>query len=223
VQPPELRRMSRQYDRKVKRDLRRDRRKLFQALEAFANVRPDKKGWAHFRRLWPDFFPSEEYDRVAAGSEPSVLKYPYWLKQIWWGGETNPYLHILLGLEPTPDRKAEGTPEEAWVADLRSIIPVEFYADWDEGIFRYQGGCDFQRALYLLFRESWRARVCEKCNANFNARRAAQKYCSTDCSESVQRELKLKWWADHGKSWRKERKVSKSKKKGGPNGARKTR
>jgi hypothetical protein len=95
--------------------------------------------------------------------------------------------------------------------------------DWDEGVFRYQGACDFQRALYLLFRESWRARICEKCRTKFIARRPAQKYHSTDCSESVQRELKQKWWARHGETWRKQRKESKRKRRGGQNGARKTR
>jgi hypothetical protein len=174
-------------------------------MEQFANIRSDKHGWTHFKRLWPDFFPSEEYERALQGLKPSILDYPYWLDQIWMGGETDPYLRILLGIETAPGSGDEVTPEESWIAGL-TTIPAKFNVDWDEGVFTYEGACDFQKALYLLFRESWRARVCEKCGAKFIARRAAQKYCSTDCSESMQRELKQKWWAEHGEAWRRQRK-----------------
>jgi hypothetical protein len=113
-------------------------------------------------------------------------------------------------------------PEDMWEADLAPIA-AKFDLDWDEGVFRYQGACDFQRALYVLFRESWRARICEKCETKFIARRVAQKYCSTECSGSMQRELKQKWWAEHGETWRRRRKESKWKRSGGQNGPRKAR
>lgn len=219
MQPPEVRRMFQKYDRQVERELQRDKRKLFEALQEFANIRSDKGGWAHFRKRWPQFFPESEYDKATDGSKRSVLGYPYWLDQVWLGGETEPHLSIMLGIEYAPD---EGTPEDSWVADL-STIAAQFYVDWDGGIFRYQGACDFQRALYLLFRESWRARVCEKCETKFIARRVAQKYCSTECSGNMQRELKRKWWAEHGETWRRRRKKSKRNEKGGHNGTRKTR
>jgi hypothetical protein len=221
MQPPDLRKQSQRYYRKIMRDLRRDRPKLFEALEEFANIRCDVGGWAHFRKLWPNFFPSHEYEAVAHASRRSILKYPYWLNQIWAGGETEPALPILLGIDLNPEQ-TEGTPEEAWFSDLASI-PAQFYADWDEGVFRYQGGCDFQRALYLLFLDSWRARFCEKCNAKFIAARAAQKFCSTDCSGAMQREFRRRWWAEHGAAWRQKRNMSKSKQKGEKNVTRKTR
>jgi hypothetical protein len=223
MQSPELRKVLRRYDRKVIRDLRRDRRKLFLALGEFANIRSDAEGWAHLRKRWPNFFPESEYDQVAEGQKPSVSDYPYWLDQIWKGGETEPYLRILLGIDSAPEPADEGSPEDSSIVGLSSI-PAQFYADWDEGVFRYQGACDFQRALYLLFLDSWRARVCEKCDTKFIAARAAQKFCSTDCSEAMQREFRRRWWAEHGETWRQKRKVVKSKKKGGKkNGARKTR
>jgi hypothetical protein len=211
VRLPENRRLFQRYERSAERDLRRARPRLFRALEQFANIRSDKEGWAHFRKLWPDFFPSDEYERAVQGLKPSILDYPYWLNQIWRGGETNPYLRILLGIETAPGSEDDGTPEESWIVGLSSI-PSKFDADWNEGVFTYEGTCNFQRALYLLFRESWRGRVCEKCGANFIARRAAQKYCSTDCSESMQRELKQKWWTEHGETWRKKRKIPQRKK-----------
>lgn len=206
MQLPEDRRLVEAYERKLRRDLRRDKPKLFQALEEFSNIRPDKGGWAHFRKYWPHFFPEDEYERAAEGRKPNILSYPYWLNQIWTGGDHEPYLKILLGIEtaPGPDEEGTGTPEEAWYADLSSI-PAGLSMNWDEGVFHYRGGCDFHNALHLLFQESWRARLCGKCEMKFIAKRAAQKYCSTDCSDKMQRELKLKWWKEHGESWRDKR------------------
>jgi hypothetical protein len=222
MQSPELRKMLQGYERRVMRDLRRDRRKLFLALGEFANIRSDAEGWAHFRKRWPNFFPESEYDKVARCEKPSIFDYSYWLNQIWIGGETEPYLRILLGIESALEPADEGTPEDSWIVGLSSI-PAQFYADWDEGIFRYEGGCDFQRALYLLFLDSWRARVCEKCGAKFIAARAAQKFCTTDCSAAVQREFRRRWWAEHGAAWRQKRRESNLKKRGGKNVTRKTR
>jgi hypothetical protein len=222
MQSPELRQTLQRYDRKVTRDLRRDRRKLFLALGEFANLRDDKKAWAHFRKRWPNFFPESEYDKAVQGQKPSVFNYPYWLDRIWKGGETEPYLHILLGIESAPLPADEGTPEDSWIVGLASI-PAHFHADWDEGVFRYRGACDFQRALYLLFLDSWRARICEKCGTKFIAARAAQKFCSTDCSDAMQREFRRRWWTEHGAAWREKRKESKLKKKGGKNVTHKTR
>jgi hypothetical protein len=222
MQSAELRKALRGFDRKVMSDLRKDRPKLFAALEEFANIRPDPAGWAQFRKRWPNFFPDSDYDRVAEGLKPSVFDYPYWLNQIWRGGETEPYLSVLLGIASGSAALSEGTPEESWIAALSSI-PAELYADWDEGIFRYRGACDFQRALYLLFLDSWKARVCEKCDAKFIAKRAAQKFCSTDCSEAMQREFRRRWWAANGTAWRKKRNNSKLKEKGRKNVTHKTR
>jgi len=221
--PKELAAACEQHDRKMERDLRKDRPKLFRALEEFAIFREDKDAWTQFQRRWPDFFPADEYERVANDEIPSIADYPYWLDQIWRGGETDPYLEIMLGIRPTP-KLAELVPEEAGAARLSSIPPALFQLDWQTGSIRYYGGCDFQRALYLLYRESWRARVCELCGAKFIAKRAAQKYCSTDCSESMQRQVKQQWWVEHGQQWREERKkASPAKTKGGKHGTQKAR
>lgn len=222
MQSPELRKMFRRYERRVMRALRRDRPKLFRALAEFANMRRDAQGWAQFRKRWPHFFPESEYERVEQGQKPSIADYPYWLNQIWIGGATEPHLRILLGVDAAPEPAEEGTPEDAWLVGLVTI-PAGFYADWDEGVFRYEGACDFQRALYLLFLDSWRARTCEKCGAKFIARRAAQKFSTTDCSEAMQREFRLRWWREHGKAWRGERRKAKLRKEGAKHVTRKTR
>ena len=220
MQPPELKREFHKYERKLDRELRRDKRKLFEALQEFANMRPDKEGWDHFRMRWPNFFPKEEYDRVARGIKPSIADYPYCLDQLWIGADSP--IEILLGIDAAPNRVDELWPEDVWLAGVTSM-QAQFEVDWNEGVFRYRGVCDFQRALYLLFLESWKARVCEKCSAKFIARRVAQKYCSIECSGSMQRELKQKWWAEHGEKWRRQRNESKRKSKGGHNGPRKAR
>ena len=218
----EMRRFFEQAERKRERQLQKDRWKLFRALEELAAIRGDKESWAHFQKRWPDFFPEWEYERVANGETPSVADYPDWIEQIWVGGEDQPYLGIMLGIQPTP-KLEDLDPEEAAAAYLSSMRPLLFQLDWTTNSIRYSGSCDFQRALYLLYRESWRARVCEVCEARFIAKRTAQKYCSTDCSESMQREVKKKWWAQHGKEWRDERKTPTPKKKGGKDGTQKAR
>lgn len=242
---PELKSAFADHDRKVERALRKDRPRLFQALSEFASMYPDADGWAHFRRRWPDLFPADEYDRMTGpmpdvqssvlvlslpGSEcggeeglsPSIQQYPHWLNHIWRGGEPEPYLEIMLGTKPTP-KPEDVNPEDAGAIYLRSIPPAVFALDWQTGAIRYQGACDFQRALYLLFRESWRARICERCEAPYIASRESQRYCSTDCSEEMQREVKRKWWAEHGREWREQRSRMQSKKRGKGNGTKKAR
>jgi hypothetical protein len=145
------------------RELRRDQTKLFRALEEFANIQKGLKAWAQFRKRWPDFFPESEYDHVMRGQKPSVYDYPHWLDQIWKGGETDPYLLLLLGVQSAPGPADEGILEDSWIDGLSSM-PAHFYAVWDEGLFSYRGSCDF-RALYLLFLDSWKARTA-KCGAS---------------------------------------------------------
>jgi hypothetical protein len=211
-----LRQLFRKSERGIERDLRKERPRLFRALGEFANIRSDRKAWSHFRKRWPNFFPKGEYERAEGNASRSVRDYPRWLHHVWLGDSAS--LLQLLGIKSEPQMPGD----TSQVLDIH-LIPAQFFADWDEGIFRYRGMCSFQRALYLLFRESWRARVCERCSAKFIARRVAQRYCTTDCSDAIQRELKRRWWAEHGETWRQKRMVVKSKKKGGKNVTHKTR
>src|SRR5262249_12484866 len=72
------------------------------------------------------------------------------------------------------------------------------FPKWTNGDLAYLPGNDFQRALYLLFRASWRAKICAKCSTYFVADKPAQLYCGTACSGGVKRERTLKWWRDKG-------------------------
>jgi hypothetical protein len=82
------------------------------------------------------------------------------------------------------------------------------------------------KAFEYLLKHHDRARCCPnpECPAPyFFAKRHSQRYCSEKCAQSGERETKRRWWAEHGKSWRKGRKraaiaVSKTQKKKGKKG-----
>jgi hypothetical protein len=65
-----------------------------------------------------------------------------------------------------------------------------------------------ERLLLEFMRWSELTRFCGNpdCPAPyFIAIRRTQKYCSVDCSEPAQREIKQKWWASNGRRWREAR------------------
>jgi hypothetical protein len=211
VFPKDIKQSHARRKRIVDKSLKQNRRNLLKALEEFANFRRDEDGWRHFRKRWPGFFPSDEYDKVFDGSKPSVTTHPHWLDVVWEDSDPSSVLNILLGIESPPS--LEGVEQSLWThedAYLRDITPIPAlcWFDWNDATFVYMGACDFQRALFLLCRESWRARLCSKCSAKFIAKRAAQKYCSNVCSLAAQREYRKKWWDEHGERWRKDRKAS---------------
>jgi hypothetical protein len=86
-------------------------------------------------------------------------------------------------------------------------------ADWKTGSFRYMPANDFQRAAYILFREGWRAKVCEHCSRRFIAGKPVQRYCSTSCSGETKRRRHLDWWNKHGRIWRAKREASSRRKR----------
>jgi len=69
---------------------------------------------------------------------------------------------------------------------------------WECGDFYLVPRNDFQRAFYLLFRQSWRARVCPRCKMLFIARRPKQVFCGTVCSAGSRLASKRKWWRSVG-------------------------
>jgi hypothetical protein len=79
---------------------------------------------------------------------------------------------------------------------------------WNRGDFYILPENGFQRAFYLLFRQSWRARICQHCGAYFIANRPNQPFCGTVCSSEVARARKRHWWRKNGERWRKRKLVS---------------
>lgn len=76
--------------------------------------------------------------------------------------------------------------------------PRRFRLIWDRGDFELVPGNDFQRAFFLLFRQSWRSRICPRCKMFFIARRPKQIFCGTVCSAGSRLASKRKWWARIG-------------------------
>ena len=77
----------------------------------------------------------------------------------------------------------------------------------------------FEQALSYLVKSADRARYCPnpECPAPyFFSTRKNQRYCSEICAAPAQREMKRKWWAEHGEEWRAARH---SKKRGKSKGA----
>jgi hypothetical protein len=147
-----------------------------------------------------------------------------------WSGETEIERSaintgtFLLGLsnlgEDSLAQAKEGNP----VGLLMSMTPFPLYDAWEEILSRFKtaatrGGIqikalwkygdfafvpenDFQRAVYILFRQSWRARICPRCQMYFVARRPKQTFCGTGCSAGSRLASKLKWWKRVGKKRR---------------------
>lgn len=92
--------------------------------------------------------------------------------------------------------------------------------------FRIPPPTPFEQALSYLVKVGDKARYCAnpECPAPyFFVQRKNQRYCSEICAAPAQRELKRKWWAEHGEEWRMARQQKKpSNRKAGKGKASKT-
>jgi hypothetical protein len=80
-----------------------------------------------------------------------------------------------------------------------------FVADWARGEFSYEPGNDFQRAVYALFRQSWRARICRECQRLFVAKKHPQMFCGFECTANARRKRDLAFWKSKGSALRQKR------------------
>jgi hypothetical protein len=135
------------------------------------------------------------------------------------------YLQYVLGLETgyatePPRGLIDSTmPNQAfhngWIALWKDHPSVYCSGDasvvpsWKDSKFEYVGSNDFQKAAYQLFCQSWRARVCRKCSKYFIADKAAQMFCSIDCSNQNKLENDRRYWREKGTKLRGQRKVNK--------------
>ena len=113
-----------------------------------------------------------------------------------------------------------GTPsseyQSAW-REIRSNIAGAIpgsagwaFPSWPSGQFVYVPANPFQEALYLLFRESWRARICRSCQKFFVADKQQRQYCSSVCAGEAKKHHDLEWWhRTHGKVARSQKKRGK--------------
>ncbi len=78
---------------------------------------------------------------------------------------------------------------------------------WATGI-QVPAPTPFEQCLLFLARWADRTRYCGNldCPAPyFFAHRRVQKYCSEKCAGGAEKELKRRWWKEHGEQWRAER------------------
>jgi hypothetical protein len=99
---------------------------------------------------------------------------------------------------------------DAWKEILQRFPNAQFGSPaligvrWPSSDFFVEPKNDFQRAFYHLFRQSWRARLCPRCEDNryFIAQKAKQKFCGTRCSAGNRLASKRKWWREQGRKAR---------------------
>ena len=169
-----------------------------------------------------DSFHGEEriWTKVVAW-EPACKKLAVFYRDVlrlaWERPKTGPHsveaceeFLILLGIDAPV---GYGDWQEAFQV-IRDIYPAaeatgvhfsQLWPDWRTGTFEYLPQDDFQRAVYILFREGWRAKTCPHCTRRFIAGKARQVYCSTKCAGEIKRERGNQWWSAHGKRWRAKR------------------
>jgi len=210
------------------RQARETKEILYAGLEVFVNLGDSEQEFVALGTSYPTFWPFDAQDPKAGlvrwhtSARPVVLVFREYLRKVWISdpqASKNGYLLVLLGLDVDfADRTQPGAwsfqrPElhESW-AEFRKAFPdVGIGARplvspvWGTAAFKYGPNNDFQAAVYELFLENWRARVCPRCSRYFIAEKAAQIYCGTKCSGGVKRARSLEWWRQEGASRRKAR------------------
>jgi hypothetical protein len=89
-------------------------------------------------------------------------------------------------------------------------------ADWERGELCYEPANDFQWAVYTIFRQSWRARICRECQKLFIAAKHPQMFCRVRCSAAVKLRRNRVFWKNRGTVQRRKRNQEsrRSRKKG---------
>jgi hypothetical protein len=184
---------------------------LLGALTELANLRDDPKDFQRFAKRWPRFVLVLNQDlpglSLGSGDIPnrfsSVRERREAVRSIWRGSSLT-LSELLLPNEPPEelrnqeeykDRDDETGKQSGWSWEPQVKL------DWQRREFIYEPRTDFQRALYGLFRQSARAKVCGnlECPAPyFIAYKPTRRYCSEACAGVFQREWKRRWWAEHG-------------------------
>lgn len=226
----------------------KEKSRLWEGLQKFANLGNSFEDFTRFAKQWPTFSPCEirkgEPSSISMTLEVDpnfhvlVMTYRNYLRRVWISDpevDAQGLADILLGLRVEPscvdaDFGARGglsqlisiksqisalTPQGS---DQFAVFP-EVIASWRYGDFTYDPLNDFQRAFYLLFRERWRARICEQCRAYFIADKPPTRYCSTRCYGEAKRKRSLIWWKRKGRARRKKQSNAIRKERKNPHGA----
>ncbi|HVS87099.1 MAG TPA: hypothetical protein VHF01_02630 [Candidatus Acidoferrum sp.] len=180
---------------------RPDKLRLWKGLARFVNCGDSEGERKALQKAFPDLCVFPIYLPEA---RELFLYYRDALRRVWEGDRRDTRLFhdvgFLLGLNDFTGR----FPSQFLSAEnsFRSVIPAVAYShrearlrpDWESGDFLYGSMNNFQRAFYLLFRESWRARVCPQCNTYFVGEKPRQKFCSLSCSNRSRLASNLNWY-----------------------------
>lgn len=182
-----------------------ERELLFAALEAFANLGDEPNAWTRFIRQWPQFLPDVAFVGAAnwnfEGSSPKSRPPIYWfrnaVRSVWSGADANgALLNCLLGID------SDFSLLRDWDDSIRGgatiLSPARPRAHWQSGEITLAFNIDFQRALFALMKDHWRAKVCPECSRYFIANKTAQAYCSSECYGESKRKRALSWWRRAG-------------------------
>jgi len=206
-----------------------EKARLFAALEKFVNLGDTIEIYGRFLAQWPMFLPasikyivSEDnpealfVDWATPACHRIALVYRNVLRRLWVKDQQaldSGLGSFLLGFDNalgTDLNPAIPGLDEAWREFKTSyrwwqIERPDLYVHWRLGAFLYNPITDFQRAVYILFRESWRAKVCPCCSRFLVAQKPAQTYCSNRCYGVAKQSRGLDWWRQHGEGWRRAR------------------
>lgn len=198
-----------------------DKRRLWKGLERFVNCDDSPRDIKALAMAFPDICVFPVY--VEAARE-LFLYYREALRHVWGRSAMKSTRRddadFLLGLpgsgghDPSSFLRAERIFRAACppVAYLHRAAYLK--TDWESGNFIYTTTNNFQRAFYLLFRESWRARVCPICYIYFIAEKPRQKFCSPSCSIRSRLQSNLDWYYREGAERR--RRIARKRKRRKP-------
>ena len=219
------------------------KKQRFAGLEAVVNTGDSLESYEALADTWPTFFPHDPNFKWWPEAHQLFLDYRDKLRKVWMRkaeAEAIDMFPYLLGLiSPTKfagegdegillfrdpqvrefHRRETKATLDAWNILRKShpqenwIVPSVIVPLWGQANCRYFPKGDFEAALWTLFSESWRAKICGQCQRYFIAEKPAQTYCSASCFRDAKRSQKLAWWAKSGRNRRTQKTLSSRKRR----------
>ena len=194
---------------------------FWDGLERFVNSDDSAENYSKLSQLSPTFWPismdDENQNSIAWIPEAHSLFIHYrdvlrvlWARQFPFLDESRTdranstngtFVNQVLGLVAPEAQIQRAFPNRR----LGPPMTSSFLPEWGAGMVRFISRNDFQRAVWLLFQESWRAKLCAMCGRYFIAAKPAQGYCSPKCSNQAHRSGSSRWWKEKGAENRKTR------------------
>jgi hypothetical protein len=193
-----------------------DAKRLWNGLERFVNTDDSLDAYHNLSKAWSTFWPVA-IEEAMHRSDPDFLDYSHGRSFAWrddahqlfifyrnilrglWARDpststSGSSVNLLFGLEGPPDSLLK----KCFPGRQPAVALTSFRPEWGAGFVSYFPYNDFQQAISLLFRESWRAKKCADCKIYFIAEKSAQLYCGTSCSNRAHQSSSLKWWREKG-------------------------